>query len=119
MNQLLSIVDDKIVIEKLAVKIIDGNTTFMGHSSIKGSLSVVQAATFDANLKVRGTIEADTIKVKHLITEDASQLDAFTFRAEREDQFENKGLIWGLANNAAQYQLVFKSEPRTCIAFLV
>jgi hypothetical protein len=112
MNQLLSIVDDKIVIEKLAVKFIDGNTTFMGHSSIKGSLSVVQTATFDANLKVRGTIEADTIKVKHLITEDASQLDAFTFSADREDQFDGKGLIWGLADNAAQYKLVFRSEPR-------
>lgn len=112
MNQLLAIVDDKIVIEKLAVKYLDGNTSLVGQMAIKGGLTVVQDSTFDSNLKVRGTVTVDTIKVKNLIREDGNQLDAFTFTAEHETGFDGKGLVWGLANGSAGYQMVFRSEPR-------
>ena len=112
MSQLLSIVDDKIVIEKLSLKYLDGNVMHVGKLDIKGSLTVVQNVAFDANLAVRGTIEVDTIKVKHIIKDESSQLDAFTFNADVEDQLNGKGLIWGLNDNATFFQLTFKSEPR-------
>jgi hypothetical protein len=110
MSQLLSIVDDKIVIEKLSLKYLDGNTTHVGNMDIKGGLKVVQSAVFDTDLRVRGTLDVDTINVKNLNRGDASQLDAFTFSAEAEAGLDGRGVVWGVGDT--HYQLVFKSEPR-------
>ena len=110
MSQLLSIVDDKIVIEKLSLKYLDGNVMHVGKLDIKGGLSVVQNSIFDSDLRVRGTLDVDTINVKTLNRGDASQLDAFTFSADSEDKLDGRGVVWGV--NDAHYQLVFKSEPR-------
>jgi hypothetical protein len=112
MSQLLSIVDDKIVIEKLSLKYLDGNVMHVGNLDLKGGLKVVQSSTFDTNLQVRGTITADTIHVKHIIKDESTQLDAFTFTSETEEALDGKGLVWGLNDNATFYQLVYKAEPR-------
>jgi len=110
MSQLLSIVDDKIVIEKLSLKYLDGNTMHVGNMDIKGGLKVVQSVSFDTDLRVRGTLDVDTINVKNLNRGDASQLDAFTFSAEAESGLDGRGVVWGVGDN--HYQLVFKAEPR-------
>ena len=110
MSQLLSIVDDKIVIEKLSLKYLDGNTTHVGNMDIKGGLKVVQSVSFDTDLRVRGTLDVDTINVKNLNRGDASQLDAFTFSAEAESGLDGRGVVWGVGDTS--YQLIFKSEPR-------
>jgi hypothetical protein len=112
MSQLLSIVDDKIVIEKLSLKYLDGNVMHVGNLDLKGGLKVVQSSVFDTNLQVRGTITADTIHVKHIIKDESTQLDAFTFTSETEEALDGKGLVWGLNDNATFYQLVYKAEPR-------
>lgn len=112
MSQLLSIVDDKIVIEKLSLKYLEGNVMHVGNLDLKGGLKVVQSSTFDTNLQVRGTITADTIHVKHIIKDESTQLDAFTFTSETEEALDGKGLVWGLNDNATFYQLVYKAEPR-------
>jgi hypothetical protein len=112
MSQLLTIVDDKIVIEKLSLKYLDGNVMHVGNLDLKGGLKVVQSSTFDTNLQVRGTITADTIHVKHIIKDESTQLDAFTFTSETEEALDGKGLVWGLNDNATFYQLVYKAEPR-------
>jgi len=109
---LLSIVDDKIVIEKLSLKYLDGNVMHVGNLDLKGGLKVVQSSIFDTNLQVRGTITADTIHVKHIIKDESTQLDAFTFTSETEEALDGKGLVWGLNDNATFYQLVYKAEPR-------
>ena len=111
MSQLLSIVDDKIVIEKLGLKYLEGNVTHVGNLSTAGSVTVVQNSTFENNLRVRGTLDVDTINVKNLNRGDASQLDAFTFSAETANQLDGRGVVWGLADSTS-YQLIFKSEPR-------
>lgn len=111
MTQLLSIVDDKIVIEKLSLKYLVGNITHIGSLDINGAFSASQVAEFQQGLRVGGTIEADTIRVKNLITEDATQKDAFTFHAEEEIKLEGKGLIWGVGEDT-EFRLVFKTEPR-------
>ena len=110
MSQLLSIVDDKIVIEKLSLKYLDGNTTHVGNMDIKGGLKVVQSVSFDTDLRVRGTLDVDTINVKNLNRGDASQLDAFTFSAEAESGLDGRGVVWGVGDTS--YQLVFKAQPR-------
>lgn len=110
MSQLLSIVDDKIVIEKLSLKYLDGNTTHVGTLDIKGGLKVVQSVSFDTDLRVRGTLNVDTINVKNLNRGDASQLDAFTFSADIESGLDGRGVVWGVGDTS--YQLVFKSQPR-------
>ena len=111
MSQLLSIVDDKIVIEKLGLKYLEGNVTHVGNLNTAGSVTVVQNSTFENNLRVRGTLDVDTINVKNLNRGDASQLDAFTFSADTDNQLDGRGVVWGLTDSTS-YQLVFKSEPR-------
>jgi len=111
MSQLLSIVDDKIVIEKLGLKYLEGNVTHVGNLSTAGSVTVVQNSTFENNLRVRGTLDVDTINVKNLNRGDASQLDAFTFSADTDNQLDGRGVVWGLTDSTS-YQLIFKSEPR-------
>jgi hypothetical protein len=110
MSQLLSIVDDKIVIEKLSLKYLDGNVMHVGKLDIKGALSVVQNSIFDSNLRIRGTLDVDTINVKNLNRGDASQLDAFTFSAESDNGLDGRGVVWGVGD--VSYQLVLRSEPR-------
>lgn len=112
MSQLLSIVDDKLVVEKMNLKYLEGNVMHVGKMDIKGGLNVVQNVVFDDNLKVRGTIEVDTLKVKNILKDETTQLDAFTFTAETENQLENKGLVWGLNDNATYFQFVLRNEPR-------
>jgi hypothetical protein len=102
MSQLLSIVDDKIVIEKLSLKYLDGNTTHVGTLDIKGGLKVVQSVSFDTDLRVRGTLNVDTINVKNLNRGDASQLDAFTFSAEAESGLDGRGVVWGVGDTSYQ-----------------
>ena len=111
MSQLLSIVDDKLVVEKMNLRYLEGNVMHVGKMDIKGGLAVAQDVSFNENLKVKGYVEADTIRVKNLITEDATQTDAFTFHAASEDKLENKGLVWGIGEDQF-FQLVLRTEPR-------
>ena len=111
MNQLLSIVDDKIVIEKLKLKYLDGNVLHAGFLEISGGLTVNQEVKLQQDLNVLGTITADSIHVKHLITDDARQLDAYTFNADSIRQLDGRGLLWGLGEDQ-YFQFVLKADPR-------
>ncbi len=115
-NQLLSIVDDKLVIEKMRLKYLDGDTSHIGNYDLRGNLTVALKSTFN-NVKVSGTIEADTLVVKNLITqEEEKKLDAFTFSANSDAGLRNKGLLWH--NNDTTHQFVFKDEPRVLFSSL-
>lgn len=103
MNQLLSIVDDKIVINKLRLTYLEGNLIHAGHFNLQGDLSA-------SNVDVTGTITVDTIRVKRIIDESAKQHDAFTFTATEESQLDGKGLVWGVEDTF--YQLSLRTEPR-------
>lgn len=103
MNQLLSIVDDKIVISKLKLTYLEGNLIHAGHFNLQGDLSA-------GNITTTGTITADTLRVKKIIDDSAKQSDAFTFVATEDSQLDNKGLVWGVEDT--YYQLVLRTEPR-------
>lgn len=107
MSQLLSIVDNKIVISNLELSNTEGNVTHTGSLTVQGELTV------DQNINVNGTINVDTLRVKKLITDNedtVKQLDAFTFEGSNSRLISNKGLLW--KEPGLIHQFVFKEEPR-------
>ena len=88
MAQLLNIVDDKVIINKLAVKYLEGTILHAGSFEIAGSVHVQN------NLTVVGTITADTFNVKNLVTENGS-LDAVgNWIYSTEPELNGKGFSW-------------------------
>lgn len=88
MAQLLNIVDDKVIINKLAVKYLEGTILHAGSFEIAGSVHVQN------NLSVVGTITADTFNVKNLVTENGS-LDAVgNWIYNTEPELNGKGFSW-------------------------
>jgi hypothetical protein len=88
MTQLLNIVDDKVIINKLAVKYLEGTILHAGSFEIAGSVHVQN------NLTVVGTITADTFNVKNLVTENGS-LDAVgNWIYNTEPELNGKGFSW-------------------------
>lgn len=110
MNQLLSIVDDKIVIEKLRLKHLEGNVLHSGNLTVVGAAAFNDSVTLDKDLKVKGAIEVETLKVANLITDNAEQKDAFTFEAHSLNQLDGKGLLWH--EPTMTHQFVLRDEPR-------
>lgn len=108
MNQLLSIVDDGLVIKKLSVQTIEGPVLATDNFSVKGSLSVDRDIRASKNLEVIGTLTVDTLKVKNLVSENESHAGAdpakdYTFRARNEAQLQDKGLTFVDENGAKQF----------------
>jgi len=100
MNQLLSIVDDAIVIKKLSVQTLDGPTLVTDNLTVQGSLKA-------EDLKVSGTITVDTLKVKNLVTQQESapskRVQDFTFLGRTDDDLYNKGLTYADENGTKQF----------------
>lgn len=112
MNQLLSIVDDSIVIKKLSVQTIDGPVQATDDVRVSGNIFVDRDIKARKNIEVTGTITADTIKVKNLISENETPLNdsnnkEFTWIGKSESSIEDKGLIW--VDNEGSKQLVYKA----------
>lgn len=107
MNQLLSIVDDKLVINKLRIEWTEGSLTHAG------SLNVTGLAKFDDNVEltkdisVAGTIVADTINVKHIICDEKGGAnDPLAFTANTEKELDGRGLQFVDGN--AVHQFIYK-----------
>jgi len=71
MSQIFNILEDKVVINKLALRYLEGSITHAGQ------LNVVGAVNLGSSLVVNNTISADTInvttlKVKNLVTDTGS-----------------------------------------------
>lgn len=105
MNQLLSIADDKLVIEKLQLTRLEGDILHTGSLNIDGRL------TINRDLEVGGTITVDTLHVKNLVTDAVRQADNCTFNAPDDSQLVGKGLTWTTAPDN-KYQFVLRTEPR-------
>jgi hypothetical protein len=108
MNQLLSIVDDGLVIKKLSVQTLEGPVQATDNFSVKGTLSVDKDIKASKNLEVAGTLTVDTLKVKNLVSENdisasASPAKDYTFRARNEAQLQDKGLTFVDENGAKQF----------------
>ena len=92
MNQLLSIVDDKLVIDKLRVKFTEGSLTHAGSLEVVGTSQFNEDVSIAKNINVVGSITADTINVKHIITEESGGVrDPFAFTANTEQELDGKG----------------------------
>lgn len=97
MAQLFNIVDDKVVINKLALKYLEGPVIHAGTLDIIGNTSV------QSNLSVKGAIVADTITVKKLITEEGiNPTEPGNWVAESEDDLNGKGFNWEHPNRTAR-----------------
>jgi hypothetical protein len=109
MNPLLSILDDALVVQKLNVRTLDGPVTATDDLQVQGSLYVDRDIRIKKHLDVAGTISADTLKVKRLITDSASdetQPNSTTFQAKSEKELDGKGLIF--VDDKGSKQFVFK-----------
>jgi hypothetical protein len=112
-SQLLSIVDDKIVIDKLRLTWLEGDINHIHNFNVQGSVSVRQSLSVRNNINVGGELVVDTIKVKNIIKEGESktaQLDAFTYEADSTAGLDEKGLVWSEPNQV--HMFVFRDEPR-------
>lgn len=116
MNQLLSIVDDGLVIKKLSVQTLDGPIQATDDVRVQGNIFVDRDIKARRNIEVSGILTVDTLKVKNLITENESTNEVdpnvdFTFVGKGEKQIDGKGLIW-LDGATGSKQLVYKEGNR-------
>lgn len=112
MNQLLSIVDDALVIKKLSVQTLDGPVQATDDLKVDGNIFVNRDIKAKRNVDISGILTVDTLKVKNLVADNESvgksdpKVD-FTFVAKGEKNLEGKGLIW-LDNESGAKQFVYK-----------
>jgi len=107
MNQLLSIVDDKLVIDKLRVKFTEGALTHAGSLEVVGTTKFNDTVTIDRDVNIKGAITADTINVKHIICDEAGGVkDPVSFSANTEKELDGRGFRF--TDGHATRQFVFK-----------
>lgn len=111
MNQLLSIIDDSLVVKKLSVEHLSGPTEVTDDITISGNLYSNQNLKVKKNVDITGTLTVDTIRVKNLladkdtVTASANEKD-YTFIAKTEELLVGKGLTF--IDNIGPKQLVYK-----------
>jgi hypothetical protein len=106
MSQLFTILDDKIVINKLAIFHLEGAVK---HS---GSLSISQGVSIEQNLVVQGRIVADVIEVNQIINKGlgGGSGDTTNFRAESEETLNGQGVTWNVGDTEST--LVYRPGNR-------
>jgi len=109
MNQLLSINDDTLVVNKLQLNWTTGSVTHVGNKSVQGTFSVNGEATF-TNLTASGNITADTLRVKTLITESGQSVEPGSWTFNQEQDLNGKGLNWTWGNGNTQ--LIYRTGGR-------
>lgn len=103
MSQLFTILDDKIVINKLALRYLEGPVTFSNTLDLQG------AANVRDNLVVGGRIIADVIEVNQIINKSASG-DGTAFVAQDEASLNGQGVTWNVGEE--QSTLVYRPGGR-------
>lgn len=88
MTQLFTIQEDRIVIDNLELNKTQGEVTHDGHIDVTGNVSI------GFNLKVNGTITADTFNVKNLITENGGLAGVGDWTYNTEEELNGKGFSW-------------------------
>lgn len=98
---ILNVVNDIIVIDKLALKEIQGEVQHSGELTVEGNVQV------NSNLVVKGTITADTFNVKNLVTDNGSLNSVGNWMYNVEEELNGKGLnwTWGGGNAQLAYRL--------------
>mgnify|MGYP000098913580 CR=1 FL=1 len=104
MAQIFNIIDDKVVINKLAVRYLEGTIT------LAGTLDTVGAAKFQSNLDVAGTLTANTIHVKNLVTENGGLDSVGEWKYDTEVELNGKGFTWETPNQVTK--LMYRTGNR-------
>lgn len=112
MNQLLTIVDDKLVIERLQVKNSEGNLTHSGDLTVLGSGIFANSLQIANNLKVNGTLTVDTINAKNIISDSKAKnsVGAVDFVENDESALDGKGI--NFTHGPTTEQLIYKQGGR-------
>ena len=104
MNQLLSIVDDKLVVDRLQVKNTEGNLTHTGTMTVLGSAIFADNVQLAKNVEVRGTLTVDTINAKNIVTDqNSSSTGSLDFAEASEAALDGKGLNFTVGNTTNQF----------------
>ena len=97
MSQIFTIVDDTVVIDKLALKNTTGNVTHLGSINTKGAITAE-------------SINVDALYVKNIVTENGSLDSIGDWRYNSEVDLNGKGLTWSWGDNATK--LIFRPGNR-------
>jgi hypothetical protein len=116
MNQLLSIVDDGLVIKKLSVQTLDGPIEANSDVRIQGITTLHNDLRAKHNVEVAGVLTVETLRVKNFISDNHPntvsspavnpEID-FTFVGAEESNLDGQGLIW-LDSKTGSKQFVYK-----------
>ena len=104
MAQLFNIVDDTVIIDKLALKYTQGSVIHAG------SMHIASNVLIDTNLVVNGTISAEVINVKNLVTDNGALAAAGIWTYSTEDELNGKGFFWNW--NGGHAQLIYRNGGR-------
>lgn len=100
--QLLAIVDDKIVIDKVQLRWTEGQVTHLGNFDVRGGLVAQQPSTFESSVTVKGNLEVDTLVVKHLVSEGPAENGFGQWAGNLEEDVTDKGLFWTSGTTSAK-----------------
>ena len=95
-EQVFSIKDDKVVIYKAKLKYTEGSVVHAGSFDIQGKAAV------QSDLTVKGTVFADTINVKNVVTENGNPLETGNWFYHTEQELVGRGLAWSSANTVGK-----------------
>lgn len=100
MSQMFTFENNKLIVDNLVLKNTEGNVIHDGHVDVTGNVSI------GYNLKVEGTITADTFNVKNLVTEQGSLASVGDWTYNTEEELNGKGFnwTWGGGNTTLVYR---------------
>ncbi len=111
MNQLLQIVDNKLVVDRLRVKNTEGDITHSDRITVMGSAIFADNVKLGKNLEVLGTLTVDTINAKNIITDIKTDSDGqLDFVEQSKEELDGKGINF-IAGDVVD-QLVYKADGR-------
>lgn len=83
---------------------VDGKVELNGQTDITRDLSV------DGNVRITGTLEAQTIKASQVITENGGAFELGNFTADTESQLNGQGIHW--LTDSADFMLTYRTGGR-------
>lgn len=84
--------------------------TVDGKVDLNGAVAITRDVSVDGNISSTGTIEAQIIKAKQIISEDGGSYDIGNFSADSEAQLNGKGIHW--ISNTVDTMLLYRSGNR-------
>lgn len=105
----LRISNDRVSVDRLRIKELEGQITVHGSLKTTGSLSAKEDATFEQNVSVLGELTVSKLTVLTANNGLTSSTNG-AFVGATNDELDGKGLTW--AGPDFTHQLVFKSEPK-------